>query len=371
MPLLALVKHPSAKLNRLGVAALERAILRGARPAHGIAGLEEALAALRRELADYRAKKRSSLHRSDPRLLLTATDLDAAAALIAHLKAALAPLETLPRGTQPIADLSARHAQVVAALGGMTSELADAFGEIEAAGMLDVSAADYPELFHAAIADKKVYRTESGARVHVFGPLEARLQSADRLVLGGLVEGVWPPETRADPWLSRPMRHELGLDLPERRIGLSAHDFAQALGAPEVILTRAAKLGGSPTVASRFVQRLAAVAGKERWDAALARGARFAALARRLDETEAPKPAERPAPVPPFEARPRQLSVTEIEDLLRDPYTIYARRVLKLVPLDEIDMAPGAADRGTVIHDAIGEFGKTYPDKLPADPLTC
>ena len=121
--------------------------------------------------------------------------------------------------------------------------------------------------------------------MRIYGPLEARLQSVHRLVLGGLVEGVWPPETRGDPWLSRPMRHELGLDLPERRIGLSAHDFAQALGAPEVILTRAAKLGGAPTVASRFVQRLAAVAGEARWNAALERGARYAALARKLDET--------------------------------------------------------------------------------------
>ena len=112
-------------------------------------------------------------------------------------------------------------------------------------------------------------RPEKNVRVRIFGPLEARLQSVDRLVLGGLVEGVWPPETRADPWLSRPMRHELGLDLPERRIGLSAHDFAQALGAPEVILTRAARQAGAPTVASRFVQRLAAVAGDERWKAAL------------------------------------------------------------------------------------------------------
>ena len=65
------------------------------------------------------------------------------------------------------------------------------------------------------------------------------MQSIGRVVLGGLNEGSWPPETRSDPWLSRPMRRGLGLDLPERRIGLSAHDFAQALGAPDVILTRA------------------------------------------------------------------------------------------------------------------------------------
>ena len=206
-------------------------------------------------------------------------------------------------------------------------------------------------------------------RVRIYGPLEARLQSVDRLVLGGLVEGVWPPQTRADPWLSRPMRHELGLDLPERRIGLSAHDFAQALGAPEVILTRAAKLGGAPTVASRFVQRLAAVAGEARWDAALERGARYTALARRLDETATIKPAARPAPRPPLAARPKQLSVTEIEHWLRDPYTIYAKHVLRLAPLDEIDTPPGASDRGTLIHDSIGEFAKTYADKMPDDPV--
>ena len=155
------------------------------------------------------------------------------------------------------------------ALGGIPEELAAAFEEIIEAGSLAVEPGDYAELFQAAIADRKVRRPEADVRVRIYGAIEARLQSVDRLVLGGLVEGMWPPETRADPWLSRPMRHTLGLDLPERRIGLSAHDFAQALGAKEVILTRAAKLGGTPTVASRFVQRLAAVAGKD----ALGRGA--------------------------------------------------------------------------------------------------
>ena len=366
--LLALLKHPAGKFNATGVAALERAILRGSRPKHGTAGLEGALTTFRGELARFRAHKSCSLHRSDPRLSLTDAELDAAAALIVQLKTALAPLEHLQRGKHAIAAIARLHARVVSDIGGMTPELADAFDEIEEAGALDVSPGDYVELFHAAITGKKIYESEPDASVHIFGPLEARLQFVDRLVLGGLVEGVWPPETRGDPWLSRPMRHDLGLDLPDRRIGLSAHDFAQALGASDVILSRAAKLGGAPTVASRFTQRLAAVAGKSRWDAALARGARYAALARKLDETGMPVHTARPAPTPPFEARPRQLSVTEIEDLLRDPYTIYAKHVLKLVPLEAIDTPPGAAERGTVIHDAIGEFDKTYADKLPDEP---
>jgi ATP-dependent helicase/nuclease subunit B len=360
--LLALLKHPLCAMADAGaVSTLERAVLRGPRPKSGTAGLGAALETFRAE--------RSKLHRADPRRFLNEKQLDAAAALIARLKAALAPLETLPRGAQPFRALAEHHLQVLHALGGVPEELAAAFEEIIDAGSLPVEAGDYAELFQAAIADRKVRRPEADVRVRIYGAIEARLQSVDRLVLGGLVEGVWPPETRADPWLNRPMRHTLGLDLPERRIGLSAHDFAQALGAKEVILTRAAKLGGTPTVPSRFVQRLAAVAGKDRWDDALARGARYAELARRLDEPAATSPWPRPEPRPPLAARPRQLSVTEIEDLLRDPYTIYAKHVLKLQPLDAIDTPPGAADRGTLIHDSIGEFAKTYADKMPDDPV--
>jgi ATP-dependent helicase/nuclease subunit B len=205
--------------------------------------------------------------------------------------------------------------------------------------------------------------------VRILGPLEARLVSVDRVVLGALVEGVWPPETRTDPWLSRPMRLALGLDLPERRIGLSAHDFAQLLGMPDVILTRAAKLGGAPTVASRFTQRLAAVADDAHWKQAIGRGGKYIAWARDLDRAGKIEPTPRPRPKPPLAARPNRLSVTEIEHWLRDPYTIYAKHILKLVPLDAVDTPPGARDRGTVIHGAIGDFTAFYAKALPADPL--
>jgi ATP-dependent helicase/nuclease subunit B len=165
------------------------------------------------------------------------------------------------------------------------------------------------------------------------------------------------------------MRQELGLDLPERRIGLSAHDFVQALGAREVILTRAAKVAGVPTVPSRFVQRLAAVAGETAWARARTRGERYLAWARSLDAP--PKTIERmtaPQPRPPAHARPTAITVTDVEHWLRDPYTIYAKHILKLAPLDPVDTPPGARDRGTLIHAAIDEFSKRYPDRLPPDP---
>ena len=231
-----------------------------------------------------------------------------------------------------------------------------------------VEAGDYAEVFQAAFADRLVRRREQpGAQLHIFGQLEARLTESDRVILGGLVETVWPPAPRVDPWLSRPMRHELGLDLPERRIGLSAHDFAQLLGHEEVILTHSAKVGGAPAVASRFLHRLEAVAGEERWRAAKAAGDNYVRYAGAIDQPAEVKPIEQPQPRPPRETRPTKLSVTAIEDWLRDPYTIYARHILKLDSLDPVDMPLSAADRGSAIHESLGEFTKEHADALPDD----
>ncbi len=390
-PLLALLKHPLCRLgakenaHARAVAALERAVLRGPRPRAGSKGLAGALANFRAELAKLRQGEPSTLHPAEPRVLVGETDLAAAEDLVARLAQALAPLESLDSSrSHPLSTLAVHHRAVVAALGadesGSVAALAGAdgaaldaaFDEIideSAATELTVTTDDYPELFRTAIADRVVRPPPvAGSRVQILGLLEARLVAVDRMVLGGLVEEAWPPRPRPDPWLNRSMRHALGLDLPERRVGLSAHDFAQLIsGAPDVVLTRAAKIAGAPAVPSRFLQRLAAVAG-ERWTAAAQRGQRYLALARGLDRpSHPPRRVPRPAPRPPRAARPVSLSVTEIEHWLRDPYTIYAKHILKLPRLDAVDLPPGAKDRGIAIHNAIGEFATTYPAQLPDD----
>jgi ATP-dependent helicase/nuclease subunit B len=381
--LLALLKHPLLRLgaepngHARAVAALERAVLRGPRPKPGTAGLSHAL-------ATYETT-RKKLHRNDPRGIVSDTDLAAAHALVGLLADALAPLETLKSGDHTLAALADHHRTVIenlsrdptgtVAFAGndgvkLNAVFDDLIDETPAANEIKIALGDYAEMFEAVAAAGIVrMREQPNVRVRIFGPLEARLQTIDRMVLGGLNEGSWPPETRSDPWLSRPMRRELKLNLPELRVGLTAHDFAQALGAKEVILTRAAKVAGAPAVTSRFVQRLSALAGKDRWQAALARGEDYLAWTRELDNPAAPpKAAAQPAPVPPREARPIKMSVTEIEHWLRDPYTIYAKHVLRLFPLDAVDTPPGAADRGSVIHGAIGNFTKQFADKLPDDP---
>jgi ATP-dependent helicase/nuclease subunit B len=250
--------------------------------------------------------------------------------------------------------------------------LAEVFGAIEATAIHApaLGLIDYADVFDRLLADRTVRPLFDGrARIRILGPLEARLLDCERMVLGGLNEGTWPPETHADAWLNRPMRKKLGLDLPERRIGLSAHDFTQAMGAHEIVLTRARRQNGVETVASRFLQRLAAVAPKKAWDRALERGGKYLAFARNLERPQQPKPIDRPAPRPPRAARPARLSVTDIETLVRDPYSIYARYVLALEPLEEIDADPGAAERGTLLHQALADFARAFPEKLPADAL--
>ncbi|TAK46691.1 MAG: double-strand break repair protein AddB [Xanthobacteraceae bacterium] len=388
--LLALLKHGLFRLGRAegawrpAIAALELALLRGPRPPSGSTGLARAFAAFRASLNRLRRGEDSPLHPSEPRARLTTDDCAAAHDLIARLAEALAPLERdEPPGPSGFGALAERHRAALVALADDGTGACAAFAgpdgqvlqtafddilDLADADALEVTRHDYADTFVAAMADRVVRRPGApGARLRIFGPLEARLTTCDRVILGGLAEGVWPPQTTTDPWLSRPMRHQLGLDLPERRIGLSAHDFVQLLGAREVVLTRAAKVDGAPAVPSRFLNRLAAVAGAEPWRAAAARGETYLHWARALDQPARVEPVAPPQPKPPLAARPRRLSVTEIEHWLRDPYTIYAKHILKLSQLDPVDQPLSAADRGSAIHGALGDFTARFAYALPRD----
>jgi ATP-dependent helicase/nuclease subunit B len=242
---------------------------------------------------------------------------------------------------------------------------AGALGGLDGAGL--GAAAAYAGLLEGLLALEPHRRRHAGhPRIAVLGPLEARLQHVDFMVVGGLNEGVWPPEVEAGPWLSRPMRAELGLPQPEQRIGLAAHDFAGLLAAPAVLLTRAQRAEGAPTVPSRWLARLAVLTGH---DAVEGRGADWRALLAR-DQASPPRaPKPKSAFAPPVERRPRELSVTAIEDWLKDPYGFCARHLLKLRKLDALDPEPEASDRGSLIHGILKDFLAAHPQTLPDDAV--
>lgn len=369
VPLLALLKHPLSTLGGDGAAFREKAreldkLLRGPRPDPGLDGVR---AAIQRERADGGDSAQARLSR----LLYWFADVSAA---LKPLEAALAKRES------SLEDIAAAHLKAAAELAG-TALWAGEAGEVaarfsvellDAATGVEANTGAYAALFRKLAATKAVRLQRGGhPRVAILGPLEARLQSFDTVVLGGLNEGSWPRTPPADPWFSRPMRGALGLEQPERAIGQAAHDFAMLSAGPRVVLTRAKKSEGAPTVASRWVERLSQLTGglglrTEQRDV-LKPQVDYLALARGLDEAGTATPEKRPAPRPPVAARPKRLSVTEVERWVRDPYAIYARRVLRLDVLDPLDAEIGPLERGDAVHKALERFVTEHPGPLGDD----
>lgn len=204
-------------------------------------------------------------------------------------------------------------------------------------------------------------------RLFIWGLMEARLQRADLMILGSLNESTWPPETAASPWMSRPMMSAFGLSLPERRVGLTAHDFTQALGAQHVVMTRAERVAGTPTVPSRWLRQLDNLLARLAIPDVLTKDEPWLPWAEAQDRPSTNRAIAPPKPTPPTTVRPNRLSVTRIETLIRDPYAIYASHILGMQPLDPLEADPGAAVRGEIVHDALDEFVRIFPDDLPRD----
>ncbi|MAM63409.1 double-strand break repair protein AddB [Maritimibacter sp. UBA3975] len=236
----------------------------------------------------------------------------------------------------------------------------------------EMSASDFRDLFSAVLNTGSVRNPDAPyPGIRIWGTLEARVGGAELVILAGLNEGVWPERPSPDPWMNRDMRKELGLLLPERRIGLSAHDFQQGIGAPEVILSRSLRDEEAETVPSRWINRMTNLmsgmseAGAEALAAMKDRGAAWLSVARELDRPQRDRhrvaPAPRPSPRPPVEVRPTALSFTRISTLIRDPYAIYGQKILRLHALDPLHQSPDAPLRGTAIHDVMERFIKERP----------
>ena len=362
--LLSLLKHPLTALGmrpgecRQAARTLERLCLRGPAPPLGLAGLRRAVeAAAPSEQARERvaallngldrclrpaveiAEREDATPSTALESLLTAAEAAAATperegadrlwsgeegeALAQHLAGLRGALHHLP--VQPVATLP---------------------------GLLDASMAG------VVVRGRRALRGRDGAehpRVLILGLLEARLQSFDLVVLGGLAEGVWPPAADPGPWMSRPMRIACGLPAPEEGVGAMAHDFAMlACSAPRVILSCPRRREGAPAVPARWLVRLDALLRSK--DRALPRHP-ATSWARQLDQpTEGPQPAPPPSPKPPVQLRPRRLSVTEVETWQRDPYAIYARHILKLAALKPLEESADASDYGEIVHAALSRF---------------
>jgi len=381
VPVVALLKHPLLTLGmdraevRRAAETIELVALRGGTGRPDIATLDELFEDRLTGIAGQSRQPFWFARLDEPRI-------KAARGMLHRLAAAVRPLAAI-RSLETIAIADALRASVVAfeALGrdekGSLAELyrGDAGeklaeflrGLIAASATVSFAPGEWPDVLHALIGPE-VVKPAAGAdrRISIWGALEARLQSVDTLVIGGLNEGSWPRRAEADRFMSRPMKSGLELEPPERRIGQAAHDFVMAMGTRRVILTRSARSGEAPAVASRWLQRLTTFAGSQATETMRARGAELLDWASRIDASPRAAFARRPEPRPPLDVRPKDFSVTEIETLRRDPYAVYARRILNLSALDPLLRDPGAAERGTLFHLIMHRFAASGVD--PAEP---
>jgi ATP-dependent helicase/nuclease subunit B len=373
--LLGLIKHPLVRLQlgdvdaRAAARALELIALRG--PRHpDFARLLHKLA--RADQADRDGREPSEGRRSQ---------VAAARTLALRLQSLIAPAAVL-QDPAPLDRTARGLVELIEALAGLGAwagpdgeAAAQALSElIEGGAALGrISAGDFADLVQSLLAEVVVRtRGATHASLQILGAIEARLVRADRMILAGLEEGVWPQAAPTDPFLSRPMRAALGLPPPERRVGQSAHDFLQAACAADVILVHSQRRGGQPAVRSRWLWRLDM----------LIRGADSPTAPVRIEPPEGvsvwtqaldapshpvPRLTRRPAPCPPVDRRPRLLPVTTIERWVRDPYSVYAERILGLRRLDRPGESAEALARGTAIHAAVERVVHTWPDALPDD----
>ncbi len=386
----ALLKHPLARfglpadLARQAADGLELLALRGGTAMVDISDLESLLdEALARQVDDR--------HRPEWRAGLGEDAIAASRNLAARIAAAVEPLsgtlvrrQSSGRGLTDVlalAEWATKTGQSLEAvavdendsLAGLWSgEAGDALATllrtiIETDGQMTADGPQWGDIMEALSASEAIKpRSMRHPRVFIFGALESRLQSVDLVVLGGMNEGTWPGQTANDPFLSRTMKTAIGLEPPERRIGQLAHDLQMACGTRKLIFTRAMRKGATPTVASRWLQRLLAVGGKSFAQTLRDNGRDYAAWAGMLDKDGFQPLAERPQPKPAWEFQPRKYSFSEVSRLRRDPYAIYARRILRLQPVDPFNRDPGAAERGTLYHRIVDRFVRSGFD--PASP---
>ncbi|WP_421730672.1 double-strand break repair protein AddB [Brevundimonas sp.] len=378
--LLAVLKHPLVGIDldtddyAVALRTLEKSALRGPRPRRW-----EKIAERLENAAQPRDDGKAPSER-------TVQNLKAADQLATRLQAlsaeACKPFEATPDRTADLHDAAVALTRLVESLAGQTA-WAGPDGEC-AAGVLSslieggaslgrIGAGDFAALVHDLIAEA-VVRTGGAThpRLRILGAIEARLVRADRMILAGLEEGVWPNAAPTDPFLSRPMRKALGLPPPERRLGQTAQDFVQAACADEAILIHTERRGGQPAVKSRWLWRLEMLtrgADTPETPVALQKPAPLVAVARSLD-TPPPGPpryARRPAPTPPVARRPREMPVTGVERWVRDPYAVYAQRILGLRVMDRPGASAEAMARGNAVHRAIERIVVSWPDALPDD----
>ncbi|MFY7835966.1 MAG: double-strand break repair protein AddB [Novosphingobium sp.] len=341
VPLLALLGHPLVQAGEGRAVWLERVrqldlLLRGPRPGPGLPAIRQRIKENERRypgLAEWWSGVED--------LLFPLVSLEGAVMLDAALIALSDAGEALC-GTGLWAQADGR----------CLSQFVERWREAATTAPTLLACEELPALLRDAMEDVSVRPPYGGhPRLAIYGLLEARMSRADLVICGGLTEGTWPGNPTPDPMLAPPVLRALGIPGADFRIGLSAHDLAAALGAPEVVLSHALRDASGPVIPSRFLLRIHAMLGEQ-----LRHETRAVDLARTLSNPPPVAPHPRPHPMPSAEQRKVEIAVTALDRLRGDPYQFYASAILSLRSLDPVDADPTPAWKGDAVHKILQDW---------------
>jgi ATP-dependent helicase/nuclease subunit B len=382
VPMLEALRHPLAALgserddfNRK-VSDLENMVFHGTRPAPGAAGMKGALTAAFNRAARYPRPGQTpvQLQESKKELSGLIADMQKSGKNFFDKMALSTPV--------PFRDLLDEHIRFAEKLacddkntgaeriwrgedGVKAAHFLSSLREA-AAFVPDMTGREYADVLHGLMQDVTVRSAvTSHPALRITTPSHARLLKSDIVILGGVNDNVWPQGVHENPWLSPDMIKALGLPAPEASIGNAAHSFVQMASNPNVLLTRSLRSGDAPTVASPFLARMMMVLRGAGLEKNIEKKTRLLDIHVKMHTPAQVTPVEPPAPTPPVANRPKQLPVTAVETLMRDPYSVYVKYVLNIRQKAPLDASPSVAERGTLTHEALDTFMKRYPDELP------
>ena len=386
VPMLEALHHPLASLRenkddfRRKISDLENMIYHGPRPAPGAKGAQGALTAAFNQAAKYppHYKTPAQLKASKKELQTLVTDMETAGQDFFDKMASGKPV--------PFKEMLEAHIRFAEKLACNDKETGDqriwrGDDGVQAARFLKrlratadlapaVTGPEYTDVLHGLMRDVKVHITKTThPELRIMTPAQARMVKSDIVILGGINDKIWPPPPRENPWLSPAMVRALGLPAPERVVGRAAHDFVQLASTPNVLMVRALRAGGAQTVMSPFLARMMLTLRNAGLDKKIEKKTRLLDIHIAMHTPSKVIPIEAPHVTPPVDKRPKKLPVTGVETLMRDPYSIYVKYVLKIRQKAPLDSSPSVADRGTFTHEALDLFMKKYPDDLPDNAL--
>lgn len=202
------------------------------------------------------------------------------------------------------------------------------------------------------------YFVSNNSNIIITNPRDAIFLDVPNIIISDCNEGSFPSKKHHSPWMSNKMRQIVGLESDAERAGKNYYEFYVLLNKQNIYITRSITSNSKQNLPSKFLLTLLLAIEK-------ANKMYEVKSIYRLEELSANNNISSEASVSlhyiPF---PASISATNIELLIRNPYGFYAKNILKLRKLRDVNEDTSLADFGNIVHETIHKYTLSYSNLL-------